>query len=417
MKEKLRKKKKKKLKRKVKIIGIILIIILLVIIPILAFHFSEIHLKLNGENKIILNLNEEYKEPGIKGNILFFTVNNIQTENNIDSNKIGTYKVSYKAKFLYKKKQIERIVEVVDNINPEITLLGDSLIKLYVNMSYKDPGYKASDNIDGDLTDKVIINDKLDLKTVGTYKIIYEVSDSNNNKATAERTIEVMPRPLKNASSIPVLMYHFFYDKEESNHSNDGNWTEVSLFEEEVKYLVENNYYFPTWQEVIDYLDKKITLPEKSVVITADDSDPSFFKYAVPIIQKYDVYATTFVIGYYYGSPMAPIDNIFYESHTYNMHRGGCKDQGHGGIFNCISYEEGIADLKKSIEVIGDNKAIAYPYGDVNNNIKKITKDAGFQLGFTTVGGRIKPGMDKLALPRVRISGGISIEEFAKRVS
>ena len=231
-----------------------------------------------------------------------------------------------------------------------------------------------------------------------------------------ERIVEVMARPKVNASGIPVLMYHFFYDPNEANHDGDGNWIDTVTFEGQVKYLVDNDYYFPTWQEVIDYMDGKITLPEKSVVITADDSDASFFTYAVPIIQKYNVYATTFVIGSYFGEPMGPTKNVFYESHTYNMHRGGCSGMGHGGIFNCIDHDAGVADLKKSIEIIGDNKAIAYPFGDVNDNVKAITRDAGIELGFTTAWGKIRPGMDKLELPRIRVSGGISIDNFAGRL-
>ena len=230
-----------------------------------------------------------------------------------------------------------------------------------------------------------------------------------------ERIIEVVARPEKNASGIPVLMYHFFYDPDVSSHS-DGNWMDTKTFEAQVKYLVDNDYYFPTWQEVIDYLDGKITLPEKSVVITADDSDVTFFELAVPIIQKYNVVATTFAIGYYFGGPALPVDNIYFESHTYDMHKGGCSGMGHGGIMQCIDHDAGVADLKKSIEVNGDNKAIAYPFGDVNDNVKNITRDAGIQLGFTTAWGKIRPGMDKLELPRIRISGGISIENFAERL-
>ena len=407
--------RKRKLKKKVKIVFIFLFFLFFIIIPLIVFHLSEINLILNGDEQITIGLNDDYNEPGIKGNILFFKVKDIKTDNNIDNSKIGSYKVIYTAKFLYKTASKERIVNVIDNEIPQIELLGETNIKLYTGLNYKEEGWKATDNIDGDITDKVKIVDNVNYQKAGKYKIIYEVSDSNNNKTSAYREIEIMARPTKNVSSVPVLMYHFFYDKKESDHSNDGNWMEISNFEEQIKYLADNNYYFPSWQEIIDYLDKKITLPEKSIVITVDDSDETFFKYAVPIIQKYNVTATTFVIGYYFNTPMTPIDNIYYGSHTYNMHRGGC-NTGHGGILNCINYNDGINDLKRSIEIIGDNKVIAYPFGDVNANAKKIVKDAGFQLGFTTVGGKIRPGMNKLELPRVRVSGGLTLEKFIERI-
>ena len=398
---------------------IILIIVFLFVILLLcfgSFHFSKIKITLNGDEKTIIHLGEEYKDEGAKAKILFFNIGNVKVEDNVDTSKLGSYKVTYKYKFLYKNATKERTIEVVDGEKPVLELKGRDNIKIYVNGSYNEAGYTATDNIDGDITDKVTVKNDINLEVAGTYKVTYEVLDSSNNRAYMERIVEVMPRPEKNASGVPVLMYHFFYDPSKEDHSGDGNWMDIVTFEEEVKYLVDNDYYFPTWQEVIDYLDGKITLPEKSVVITADDSDPSFFTYAVPIIQKYDVYATSFVIGYYYGGPMDPIDNIYYESHTYDMHRAGCSGMGHGGILNCIDHDSGVADLKRSIEVIGDNKAIAYPFGDVNENTKTITRDAGIQLGFTTAWGRIRPGMDKLELPRIRVSGGISIDSFAKRL-
>ncbi len=59
-----------------------------------------------------------------------------------------------------------------------------------------------------------------------------------------------------------------------------------------MKYLSENNYYFPTWDEVASFIDGKQVLPEKSVVITIDDGQSSVFEYAYPILEKYNVKAT-----------------------------------------------------------------------------------------------------------------------------
>ncbi len=42
-------------------------------------------------------------------------------------------------------------------------------------------------------------------------------------------------------SGLPVLMYHFFYDKNE-REPQDGNWIEINDFEAQMKYLSENDY-------------------------------------------------------------------------------------------------------------------------------------------------------------------------------
>ena len=212
---------------------------------------------------------------------------------------------------------------------------------------------------------------------------------------------------------LPVLMYHFFYDKNE-REPQDGNWIEINDFEQQMKYLSENDYYFPTWEEVEDYIDGKTELPEKSVVITVDDGDPSFFELGVPIIQKYNVQATSFVVAYWYGDVAQNKEkNISYQSHSYDMHKAGSNGK---GVMLSWSYEKMVEDLKTSQEVLGGANIFCYPFGQYNELDKKALKDTEFKLAFTTQGGRVKKGASKYELPRVRISGTTSLESFIKKV-
>ncbi len=214
-------------------------------------------------------------------------------------------------------------------------------------------------------------------------------------------------------SGLPVLMYHFFYDKNE-REPQDGNWIEINDFEAQMKYLSENDYYFPTWEEVEDYIDGKTELPEKSVVITVDDGDPSFFELGVPIIQKYNVQATSFVVAYWYGDVAENKEkNISYQSHSYDMHKGGSNGK---GVMLSWSYEKMVEDLKTSQEVLGGATIFCYPFGQYNELDIKALKDTGFKLAFTTQGGRVKKGASKYELPRVRISGNTGLEAFKKKV-
>lgn len=183
-----------------------------------------------------------------------------------------------------------------------------------------------------------------------------------------------------------------------------------------MKYLSENNYYFPTWDEVASFIDGKHVLPEKSVVITIDDGQSSVFEYAYPILEKYNVKATAFIItSWSSGFKNYMGGSLEFQSHTHNMHRGFCPG-GHGGKFRCIDYSEGLEDLKKSAEILGKNNVIAYPYGDVTDNVLKITKDAGYKIGLTTVYGKAKKGMGRYRLPRVRMYNGITLNSFIEKV-
>ena len=181
-----------------------------------------------------------------------------------------------------------------------------------------------------------------------------------------------------------------------------------------MKYLAENDFYFPTWEEVEGYIDGKTELPEKSVVITVDDGDPSFFELAVPIIQKYNIQATSFVVAYWYGDRAENKEkNISYQSHSYDMHKGGANGK---GVMLSWSYDKIVDDLKTSQEVLGDATIFCYPFGQFNDLDVKALKDTGFKLAFTTQGGRVKKGASKYQLPRVRVSKSTSLKAFMQKV-
>ena len=377
-------------------------------------------IKLIGEKEIIIEYEKSYKEKGVTATYFGFNINKqIKKQNNIDLTKIGEYEVIYEInnKLLPKSKQ-KRIIKVVDKIPPEMTLNGSDKITIYKGEQFNDPKAKSIDNYDGDISEKIEIISDLDTNKIKDYEIVYKSCDSSLNCSELKRTITVKEKTTSKGVGVPVLMYHFFYDKSKGEKPNDGNWIDVSLFEQEMKYLKDNNYYFPSWQEMLDFVNGKIELPKKSIVVTIDDGDASFFKHAVPIIEKHNIKATSFIItGWYaYRVKEYKTSNLGFETHTHNMHTGGCKT-GHGGLMQCIDYNKGLQDMKTSIDIVGSSYAFAYPFGDVNDNVIKITNDAGIKLAFTTNYGKVYKGMNKLKLPRIRINGTDSLNSFINKIS
>lgn len=83
-------------------------------------------------------------------------------------------------------------VIVADLAAPVISLLGDSTITLPVGTAFVDPGFNATDNVDGDLGASVLASGTVDINTPGTYTINYNVSDAAGNAAmTVTRTVIV----------------------------------------------------------------------------------------------------------------------------------------------------------------------------------------------------------------------------------
>lgn len=281
-----------------------------------------------------------------------------------------------------------------------ITILGTVFgIIVFFNNKSKEKNNEIA-NITSTVNERVSEDKEIEIK-----------KEDKSEKTELEKRLE--SGKFLNDEGLPVLMYHFFYDKNE-REPQDGNWIEINDFEQQMKYLSENDYYFPTWEEVEDYIDGKTELPEKSVVITVDDGDPSFFELGVPIIQKYNVQATSFVVAYWYGDVAQNKEkNISYQSHSYDMHKAGSNGK---GVMLSWSYEKMVEDLKTSQEVLGGANIFCYPFGQYNELDKKALKDTEFKLAFTTQGGRVKKGASKYELPRVRVSGTTSLESFIKKV-
>lgn len=73
---------------------------------------------------------------------------------------------------------------------PVINLLGDDPMFLEVGTPYREPGYAAWDNYDGNITTEVSVTGSVNHDVLGTYILTYNVSDSSGNPAE-ERTRKV----------------------------------------------------------------------------------------------------------------------------------------------------------------------------------------------------------------------------------
>ncbi len=82
-----------------------------------------------------------------------------------------------------------------DTKAPTITRLGEASVALEAGAMYEDAGATASDTVDGDLTDEIVVDDPVDTDIVGTYVVSYNVTDSSGNRAdTVTRSVEVRAR-------------------------------------------------------------------------------------------------------------------------------------------------------------------------------------------------------------------------------
>ena len=172
------------------------------------------------------------------------------------------------------------------------------------------------------------------LKDFGAYVTADNVAEHVAQMAQAE------PLPLEEyTAQVPVLMYHHI-----SEEGNDSTELSPEAFEAQIAALAEAGYTAVFPEDLAAYVREGKELPEKPIVITFDDGYLSNYEYAYPILKKYGMVATIFVIGSTVGDtehykdtdyPITPhfsceqakemVDSgvISIQSHTYDMHQWG----------------------------------------------------------------------------------------------
>lgn len=190
-------------------------------ITFLLFYNSKYFIKLNGDKEISIALGEEYIELGAKD--LFD--NPLKSMGNVDNTKIGTYEIEY----CHLKNCLKRTIKVEDKEKPIITLKGDSEINIVLNSEYVEAGFTASDNYDGDLTDKVIV-DEIDTSKVGIYEIEYKVSDNSGNITISKRKININEFGPMSMSLKDFSLDGYFTNTILKETSSDDNYLNETIF-------------------------------------------------------------------------------------------------------------------------------------------------------------------------------------------
>ena len=87
--------------------------------------------------------------------------------------------------------EVERVIVYDDRTAPVIDLHEAEEVDWPCNVDYEDYEVTATDDGDGDVTDKIKVSGEVDASVPGVYVLTYTVEDSYKNTATAERIVNV----------------------------------------------------------------------------------------------------------------------------------------------------------------------------------------------------------------------------------
>ncbi len=230
--------------------GILVIFVILAALLLFLFAVNHWYIKVtpNGDNKVHIEYQsgQEYTEKGAEAFVTGTILSGIKLSRpvsitgTVDTDTPGTYQISYNSDLLWMHGSAYRTVTVSDTTPPEITLTTDPDAYTLPHHAYKEEGYKAVDNIDGDLTDKVHSDEKDGV-------VYYTVKDKAGNEGRAERTIVYDDRnapviTLEGGEKVSLTVGDTWEDSYTAEDDADGDVTDKVKVEGEVDTSKEGTY-------------------------------------------------------------------------------------------------------------------------------------------------------------------------------
>ena len=164
-------------------------------------------LRLNGDAEITMAVGTEFVDPGYTATDDYDgdVTNKVVVSGTVNNAKAGTYELTYTvsdtAGNTTSKKRTVIFEElgnldismgsVLDGVTPQISLKGANPYCMVKGGTYLEPGATATDNVDGNITDKIVVTNKVTGNLMGAFRIVYKVEDSSGNQAIAYRAVIV----------------------------------------------------------------------------------------------------------------------------------------------------------------------------------------------------------------------------------
>lgn len=248
------------------------------------------------------------------------------------------------------------------------------------------------------------------------------------------------------AAQVPILMYHSIL----KNPNKTGEYVITpDQLKSDLEYLQEHGYQTVVMQDLIDYVQEGIPLPEKPVMLTFDDGHLNNITYAEPLLDEYHMRAVLSIVGQYTDTETEKgEDNPAYsyltweqvkqarqrgffeiQNHSNNMHsltgrrKGALPASGE----NTEMYQKALLeDLTTMQQKIKDCTGVApstftYPFGLISKHSSEILRQMGFQATLTCEHGinYIEQGNPNhlFGLKRILRSGKSSTQTIMKELS
>ncbi len=232
---------------------------------------------------------------------------------------------------------------------------------------------------------------------------------------------------LSQIHELPILMYHQVLEEEPKLAKFNLHVLTQDL-EKQLQFLKRKGFETITFE---DLLKKRI--PKKPIILTFDDGYENNYDHLFPLLKKYDMKAVIYILAdrkaktNYWDLPEGEAEHqLLRPDQILEMQRSGLVEFGSHSInhvrLNTLkkaAIEKEVAGSKKILEQFLKKPvhSFAYPYGNFNEEIKAITRTAGYTFGLTVKHGPTRFGGDLMEIKRVHMFPHTTMFDFLKKTS
>ncbi|MGL6173077.1 MAG: polysaccharide deacetylase family protein [Cellulosilyticaceae bacterium] len=270
---------------------------------------------------------------------------------------------------------------------------------------------------------RVVIHNQVDKKPrIETFYIKYTGEKQYEERAKRSGEIYGKDKKMTYVSKyIPVLMYHKFL--KEVGPEEQSIAVATDLFEKHIQRLKKEGYTPINFKQLQDYFKGVAGLPNKPIIITADDGYLCNYEEAYPILKKYQVPATFFVATEYMG--VQSFNSHFTWDEAKEMEASGLVDiQSHSHRhkpMNKLTELEVEYEMNTSFALIEkylgkrDVKVLAYPQFEHTNRGQQWVKISGVDLQITDL---VKRPVETvpMEIKRIHVSNETTTDDLMRKI-
>lgn len=274
---------------------------------------------------------------------------------------------------------------------------------------------------------------RVTLRHAGPGEIQLSDSPTSTNVSAGTSTHEILAgrlqyihdpivAPNEVSVKVPVLMYHYIRPLTPEMDAA-GKWLSVSPahFRAQMEEISRLGYHTITPDELADAIDGTKTLPTKPVLITFDDGYRDQYTEAYPVLKELGLKATFFIISAYHVNPAYLTNEMLQELDRSGLITIAAHTRHHVGLADSKpeKQKDEIFGSKKDLEdVVGHPvTSFAYPYGNFNDAVKNLVRDAGFRIAFSTLLGSVHTPTSRYDARRIRVRDDEYLEPILKKFS